>query len=218
MNLAAVAQSSPGAIAVNLATVTGVSCGGEKGRADRLCLRGDPAAYYFNGCISAFYAAFRDNRIVAAALKGMEAGVCALVVDVVIDMGRAVFKEKQPVLSCFAAPCPLYWYSFLQVECDRRHIGKCGGILCGRMDGEESGGMELLFNLFVNFLQVGLFSFGGGYATIPLIQQYIVDAQQWITFQELTDILTISQMTPGPIAVNTARRLWERVSRVSRGR
>ena len=72
--------------------------------------------------------------------------------------------------------------------------------------------MELLFNLFVNFLQVGLFSFGGGYATIPLIQQYIVDAQQWITFQELTDILTISQMTPGPIAVNTATFVGTRIA------
>lgn len=72
--------------------------------------------------------------------------------------------------------------------------------------------MELLFNLFVNFLQVGLFSFGGGYATIPLIQQYIVDAQQWITFQELTDILTISQMTPGPIAVNTSTFVGTRIA------
>ncbi len=72
--------------------------------------------------------------------------------------------------------------------------------------------MTLLFNLFVNFLQVGLFSFGGGYATIPLIQQYIVDTQQWITFRELTDILTISQMTPGPIAVNTATFVGTRIA------
>lgn len=72
--------------------------------------------------------------------------------------------------------------------------------------------MELLLNLFGNFLQVGLFSFGGGYATIPLIQQYIVDTQQWLTLQELTDILTISQMTPGPIAVNTSTFVGTRVA------
>lgn len=72
--------------------------------------------------------------------------------------------------------------------------------------------MELLLSLLGNFLQVGLFSFGGGYATIPLIEQYIVDTQHWLTFQELTDILTISQMTPGPIAVNTSTFVGTRVA------
>ena len=72
--------------------------------------------------------------------------------------------------------------------------------------------MELLFNLFGNFLQVGLFSFGGGYATIPLIQEYIVETQHWLTYGELTDILTISQMTPGPIAVNTSTFVGTRIA------
>lgn len=98
MNLAAVAQSSPGAIAVNLATVTGYHVAGKKGALIG-CVAAVIPPLIILTVISAFYAAFRDNRIVAAALKGMEAGVCALVVDVVIDMGRAVFKEKQPVLS-----------------------------------------------------------------------------------------------------------------------
>lgn len=72
--------------------------------------------------------------------------------------------------------------------------------------------MELLLSLLGNFFQVGLFSFGGGYATIPLIQQYIVDTQHWLTLQELTDILTISQMTPGPIAVNTSTFVGTRIA------
>lgn len=72
--------------------------------------------------------------------------------------------------------------------------------------------MELLFSLLGNFLQVGLFSFGGGYATIPLIQEYIVEGQGWLTYQELTDILTISQMTPGPIAVNTSTFVGTRIA------
>lgn len=72
--------------------------------------------------------------------------------------------------------------------------------------------MELLFSLFGNFLQVGLFSFGGGYATIPLIQEYIVETQHWLTYGELTDILTISQMTPGPIAVNTSTFVGTRIA------
>lgn len=98
MNLAAVAQSSPGAIAVNLAAVTGFHVAGKRG-AFISCVAAVIPPLVILTVISAFYAAFRDNRIVAAVLKGMEAGVCALVVDVVIDMGRAVFREKRPLLS-----------------------------------------------------------------------------------------------------------------------
>lgn len=58
--------------------------------------------------------------------------------------------------------------------------------------------------LFLSFLQIGLFSFGGGYAAMPLIQNQVVDIHQWLTLKEFTDLITISQMTPGPIAVNSA--------------
>lgn len=64
--------------------------------------------------------------------------------------------------------------------------------------------MPVILQLFFSFLQVGLLSIGGGYATIPLIQQQVVQLHQWLTFQEFTDIITISQMTPGPLAVNTS--------------
>lgn len=58
--------------------------------------------------------------------------------------------------------------------------------------------------LFWEFLQIGLCSIGGGYATIPLIQAQVVEGRHWLTLQEFTDILTISQMTPGPLAVNVS--------------
>lgn len=62
----------------------------------------------------------------------------------------------------------------------------------------------LLLKLYVQFLKIGAFSFGGGYATLPLIQQYIVEQEGWITMTQFTDLITISQMTPGPIAINSA--------------
>ncbi len=62
----------------------------------------------------------------------------------------------------------------------------------------------MLFDLFLSFLQVGLLSFGGGYAALPLIQNQIVDIHHWIDVTEFADIVTISQMTPGPIALNAA--------------
>ena len=62
----------------------------------------------------------------------------------------------------------------------------------------------IYLQLFLSFLQIGAFSFGGGYAAIPLIQNQVVDLHQWLSLPEFTDLVTISQMTPGPIAVNSA--------------
>ncbi|POP30839.1 chromate transporter, partial [Lactonifactor longoviformis] len=57
---------------------------------------------------------------------------------------------------------------------------------------------------FLSFLQIGAFSIGGGYAALPLIQSQVVHIQHWLTAGEFTDLVTISQMTPGPIAINAA--------------
>ena len=62
----------------------------------------------------------------------------------------------------------------------------------------------IYLQLFWSFLQIGLFSFGGGYAAMPLIQGQVVTSHGWLTMSEFTDLITISQMTPGPIAVNSA--------------
>lgn len=62
----------------------------------------------------------------------------------------------------------------------------------------------IYLQLFFSFLQVGLFSFGGGYAAMPLIQGQVVTTHKWLSMSEFTDLITISQMTPGPIAVNSA--------------
>ena len=61
-----------------------------------------------------------------------------------------------------------------------------------------------LLKLFLSFLQIGLFSIGGGYAAIPLIQSQTVDIHGWLTAQQFMDLATIAEMTPGPIAVNGA--------------
>lgn len=64
--------------------------------------------------------------------------------------------------------------------------------------------MPPILNLFVTFFQIGLFSFGGGYAALPLIQQIAVESNHWITMQQMNDMVAISQMTPGPIGINAA--------------
>ena len=62
----------------------------------------------------------------------------------------------------------------------------------------------MYLQLFLSFIQVGIFSFGGGYAAMPLIQSQVVTNHRWLTMSEFTDLITISQMTPGPIAVNSS--------------
>ena len=64
--------------------------------------------------------------------------------------------------------------------------------------------MTLFWQLFVSFLNIGLFSIGGGYTAIPLIQEQVVSLHGWLTLSEFTDLITIAEMTPGPIAVNAA--------------
>lgn len=64
--------------------------------------------------------------------------------------------------------------------------------------------MEKLLRLVFIFFKIGLFSIGGGYAIIPLIQAQVVERYGWISQKTFTDIITISQMTPGPLAVNTS--------------
>lgn len=62
----------------------------------------------------------------------------------------------------------------------------------------------IYLELFWSFLQIGLFSIGGGYAALPLIQEQVVDLHPWLTMTQFADIMTIAEMTPGPIAVNSA--------------
>lgn len=62
----------------------------------------------------------------------------------------------------------------------------------------------IYLELFFSFLQIGALSFGGGYAAMPLIQEQVVDLHGWLTLTAFTDLVTIAEMTPGPIAVNAA--------------
>ncbi|MCK9536681.1 MAG: chromate transporter [Bacilli bacterium] len=64
--------------------------------------------------------------------------------------------------------------------------------------------MKVKLKLFLTFLKIGAFTFGGGYAMIPLIQHEIVEKKKWLTDDEMIDMLTIAESTPGVIAVNSA--------------
>lgn len=74
--------------------------------------------------------------------------------------------------------------------------------------------METLLKLLFTFFKIGLFSFGGGYAMIPFMQREIIEKHQWLSSSEFVDIIGISQMTPGPVSVNSATFVGYKVSGV----
>ena len=76
---------------------------------------------------------------------------------------------------------------------------------------ERSKG-TLCLKLFLKFLKIGAFTFGGGYAMIPLIRREIALREGWIEDKDILDILAVSESTPGPIAVNTATFVGYRVA------
>ena len=75
--------------------------------------------------------------------------------------------------------------------------------------------MSVLLQLFLSFLQIGAFSIGGGYAAMPLIQSQVVTVHGWLTMDAFTDLVTIAEMTPGPIALNAATFVGLRMSGVA---
>lgn len=74
--------------------------------------------------------------------------------------------------------------------------------------------MTLLIKLFFAFMQVGLFSVGGGYAAIPLIQEQIVNIHGLMSMSEFSDLITIAEMTPGPISINSSTFVGTRLAGV----
>ena len=73
--------------------------------------------------------------------------------------------------------------------------------------------MNIRMDLFLTFSRIGLFTFGGGYAMIPLIQREAVEHKHWISDEELLDVLAIAESTPGPIAINCATFIGRKVAR-----
>jgi chromate transporter len=64
--------------------------------------------------------------------------------------------------------------------------------------------LKTITEIFLTFLKIGAFTFGGGYAMLPLIQMEIINIHKWLTTKEFIDIIAIAEMTPGPIAVNSS--------------
>lgn len=85
------------------------------------------------------------------------------------------------------------------------------------MKGENVVDVRKLGKLFVSFAKIGVLTFGGGYAMLPMFQRELVESRGWATDEELMDYYALSQCTPGPIAVNTATFVGHRLCGVLGG-
>lgn len=102
LNLAAIAQSSPGPVAVNAAILLGYRVAGITGAL--LTILGTVLPPFITlSVVSLFYTAFRDNAVVNAVLKGMQAGIAAVIADVVLNLGGNVLKEKDIISATIMA-------------------------------------------------------------------------------------------------------------------
>lgn len=202
LDLVAIAQSAPGPIAVNGAIVVGYKLAGLTGTLVAIIGTIIPP-FVIISLISAFYHAFRDNYLVSQMLEGMQAGVGAVIASVTYEMGCGIIKKKDNVativmIAAFIAACVLGINVIYIVIAS----GVFGVIRTIWNRPEEKSMMYI--QLFLSFFQISLFSFGGGYAALPLIQGQVVNVHHWLSMTEFTDLITISQMTPGPIAINAA--------------
>lgn len=139
LDMAAVAQSSPGAIAINLSALVGNRVAGALGGAVAALGAVTPPLIILS-LVAVTYHAFVDNRMIAAAMKGMEAAVAALMLDLVVDMSRAVFKRRSFFLS-FLIPASFIAAFVLQCNVGLVLVG-CAGVaalkaLCGGGRNEE---------------------------------------------------------------------------------
>lgn len=114
LDIAAIAQSTPGAIAVNLSVLIGYRLDGKRG-AVICCISTVLPPFIILSLISVFYQQFRSSKIISGILKGMEAGVAAIMVNLVIDMYRGICSDEGKMMICMA-PAALFASLILQVN------------------------------------------------------------------------------------------------------
>lgn len=123
IEMAAVAQSTPGAIAVNLVSLAGYRAAGIAGVIIS-CICSIIPPIVILSIISVFYTAFISNTIVVAVLKGMQAGVAALILDFIVDMSNMIIKERSPILSLLVV-CSFVISFFTNVNVIFILLGSC---------------------------------------------------------------------------------------------
>ena len=181
--MTALAQSSPGPIALNAAIQVGWRVGGAVGMVIATIATILPPMIILT-VVSIFYSAFANNGYVALVLKGMQAGVAAVIADVVCDLGKQGAQNEIVDPYCPDARS-IYRDILFEYQRDLRDSRIGAHRRDSFADRPAEGGKKMrLIDLFLSFLRIGLFSVGGGYAAMPLIQDQVVISHPWLTMSE----------------------------------
>ena len=202
LELLTLAQSAPGPIALNSAVFVGYKIAGYRGAFSAVAGVVLPS-FVIILLIAIYFTDIRENRYVDAAFKGMRPAVIALIAAPILNLARGMVWWK---IALAAIAAVIVWQ--LGVSPVWFIIaGAAAGILHALHDkrGTAGNGNAMIYlQLLLSYLKIGFFGFGGGYAMLSLIQNEIVVQRGWLTSEQLTDIIAISQVTPGPIAINSA--------------
>ena len=204
LDLIAIAQSAPGAIAVNGAIVVGYKLVGLAGVLTAIFGTVLPP-FLIISVISVFYQIFRDNFIISELLDGMQAGVGAVIASVVWDMAAGITKKKEWTSIVIMAAAFIASY-VMEVPVVYRADLYCDGS-DPHGTGRKGETEEMIYlQLFFSFLQIGMFSFGGGYAAMPLIREQVVSRHGWLDMGEFTNLIhtLLGPLEIAPDMVDTA--------------
>lgn len=219
LDLLAIAQSVPGVFAVNMAVFIGYKLRGLRGSIASALGTVLPS-FLIILSVAIFFQRFREYELVEQIFKGIRPAVVALIAVPTFNVARSAGISRRtiwiPIVSTLliwqfgVSPvwiiiaAGLGGYLFYQ-----SHKTPCSiiSILLSAKAGMANSAVwssMLFLPLFYTFFKIGLFGFGGGYAMLSMIQGEVVNHYGWISASEFTDIVAVSQMTPGPIGINSA--------------
>lgn len=208
MNVTVIAESTPGPIAINCATFVGYKQKGLPG-AVMATLGMILPSFLVILLISTFLEHFLEIAWIANAFKGIRIAVGILILDAALKMIRKMPKKENAaghhdLCCCFdAIGEPVFMGSF------QHHHHACGRsgqpvtLHHGQSLNKRRCPEMMLLELFLGFLRVGCFAFGGAYGAIPLIRDVVL-SYGWLEDDMLTTMIAVSESTPGPIMVNLA--------------
>lgn len=206
LDMVAIAESTPGPVAVNSATYVGYKIEGAEGAAAStlaVCLPSFVVIYL----ISLVFDRFLQLSAVASAFRGIQVCVIYLILSAGMKMlkslsGTAFNRIIVAGVVAAMVGCSLAAVSFSSLY----YILLCGaaGVLLYLLKKAAEGGESMIYlQLFLNFLMIGALSFGGGYGMISLVRETVL-RHGWLTEAEFLSFVAVSESTPGPLAINMA--------------
>jgi chromate transporter len=187
-----IGQMTPGAPIVNTGIFIGYSLRRLKGAVVTVAGLVLPS-FVLVLILSFFYVKYREAVLVRGALKGVSAAVVGLIASVVIGMGRKAVKHYIDILFILGGFLGLFLFRINPIILI---IGAAAG---GRGE-PEMAMLKFLWTLFY----INLFTIGGGYVMIPLLQREVVENYHWMTNREFIDSIAVGQLTPGPLTIMNA--------------